>query len=122
MTDRHAMQPETARSASSFRHRGLADAAEGELRLARRRRHAVIAFIACYVVGWAWLVGMTDPAGWEALLSMGFGVLFALVLLFEVVATAHSLRASAPNAPVSPDPLSAVGTVESATISSLLND
>jgi hypothetical protein len=89
------MRPATTMFAQALRHPHPADAAERELRSLRRQRVAAAAFIACYVVGWAWLVGLTDPAGWDALLAVGFGVLFALVLLVERVATARSLRASA---------------------------
>ena len=96
------MRPAMTMLASNLRHPVPADAAERELRRVRRQRAAAAAFIACYVVGWAWLVGMTDPAGWDALLAAGFGVLFALVLLVEVVARARSLRASATQTLVPP--------------------
>ena len=68
---------------------------------AGRRHHAVVAlFITSYVVAWAYVVGLTDPAQWDALLALGFGVLFALVLIHEIVATADSLRAKGPQAPL----------------------
>jgi hypothetical protein len=68
---------------------------------ASRRHHAVVAvFITSYVVAWAYVVGLTDPAQWDALLALGFGVLFALVLIHEIVATADSLRAKGPQAPL----------------------
>jgi len=59
-----------------------------------------VVFIASYVVAWAYLVGLTDPARWEVLLAFGFGVLFALVLIYEIVATARSLRTNGPQAPL----------------------
>jgi len=66
-----------------------------------RRHHAVVAvFITSYVVAWAYVVGLTDPAQWDALLALGFSVLFALVLILEIVATADSLRAKGPQAPL----------------------
>src|SRR6266545_6341215 len=66
----------------------------------RRHRVAGLMFIASYVVAWAYLVGLTDPARWEVLLAFGFGVLFALVLIYEIVATARSLRTNGPQAPL----------------------
>ena len=46
------------------------------------RHHAAGAvFIASYAVAWAYLVGLTDPAQWAVLLAIGFGVLFALIVL-----------------------------------------
>jgi hypothetical protein len=66
-----------------------------------RRHHAAAAvFIASYAVAWAYLVGLTDPARWDVLLAIGFGVLFALVLIHEIVATARSLRTNGPQAPL----------------------
>jgi biotin transporter BioY len=75
------------------------DPAERQTRSARRHRAAATAFIAVYVVGWAWLVGLTDPSRWDALLAGGFAVLFALVLVHEIVATARSLRTGGTQAP-----------------------
>jgi len=66
----------------------------------RRHRVAGLMFIASYAVAWAYLVGLTDPARWEVLLTIGFGVLFALVLIYEIVATARSLRSNGPQAPL----------------------
>ncbi len=65
-----------------------------------RHRAAVALFIAAYVFAWAYLVGLTDPARWEVLLALGFGVLFALVLIHEIVATATSLRTNGPQVPL----------------------
>jgi hypothetical protein len=109
--------------ASHLQDRRAPDVAERETRSARRQRLAAAAFIACYVVAWAWLVGLTDPARWEALLALGFGVLFALVLLLEVLARARSLRTSAPQPPLTPaESPSPTAGGESATATSLLND
>ena len=117
------MRPATTMFASTLRHPGPSDAAERELRFVRRQRLAATAFIACYVVGWAWLVGLTDPAGRDALLAVGFGVLFALVLLIEVVARARSLRAGGPQAPVpAQEREGAAAAAESASATSVLND
>ncbi len=63
-------------------------------------RTVVAVFIAAYALAWAYLVGFTDPARWEPLLALGFSVLFALVLIHEIVATAESLRAHGPQAPL----------------------
>ncbi len=65
-----------------------------------RHRATVAVFIAAYVLAWAYLVGLTDPARWEVLLALGFGVLFALVLIHEIVATANSLRTNRSQAPL----------------------
>lgn len=65
-----------------------------------RHRAAVALFIAAYAFAWAYLVGLTDPTRWEVLLALGFGVLFALVLIHEIVATATSLRTNGPQVPL----------------------
>lgn len=115
------MRPATTMFPQALRQPASADAAEREVRHVRRQRAAAAAFIACYVVGWAWLVGLTDPAGWDALLAAGFGVLFAVVLLVELVGTARSLRASGPRAPP-PQPEGAPAPPEAAPTQPVLND
>ncbi len=116
------MRPATTMFAQALRHPDPVDAAARELRLVRRQRAAAAAFIACYVVGWAWLVGLTDPAGWDALLALGFGVLFALVLLVERVANARSLRASGAHAAPPDEPQDEAHPADSTPAGSALND
>ena len=115
------MRPATT-FAQALRHPDTGDAAARELRLVRRQRGAAAAFIACYVVAWAWLVGLTDPAGWDALLAVGFGVLFALVLLVERVASARSLRASGPQAAAPDESQDETAPSDSTPAGSVLND